>query len=75
MASRPHSDVVAMSVKCQPQFTLSKNPHHCGGFFISRTRVFMEGRIELLQYFHEQSICDNYHRYGNIGDRAMTYEG
>ena len=42
------------------------------GFYIARTPVLMEGRIELLQYFQEQSICDNYHRYGNLGDRAMV---
>ncbi|MGD8835050.1 MAG: aldehyde dehydrogenase family protein, partial [Desulfobacteraceae bacterium] len=42
------------------------------GFYISRTKVFMEGRLELLQYFQEQSICDSYHRYGNLGDRAIT---
>ncbi len=41
------------------------------GFYISRTPVLMEGRIELLQYFQEQSICDNYHRYGNIGERYV----
>jgi RHH-type proline utilization regulon transcriptional repressor/proline dehydrogenase/delta 1-pyrroline-5-carboxylate dehydrogenase len=41
------------------------------GFYISRTNVFMEGRIELLQYFQEQSICDSYHRYGNLGDRTI----
>ena len=41
------------------------------GFFISRTKVLMEGRIELLQYFKEQSICDNYHRYGNLGERGL----
>jgi RHH-type proline utilization regulon transcriptional repressor/proline dehydrogenase/delta 1-pyrroline-5-carboxylate dehydrogenase len=41
------------------------------GFYISRTKVMMEGRIELLQYFREQSICDNYHRYGNLGERAL----
>jgi RHH-type proline utilization regulon transcriptional repressor/proline dehydrogenase/delta 1-pyrroline-5-carboxylate dehydrogenase len=41
------------------------------GFFISRARVSMEGRIELLQYFQEQSICFNYHRYGNLGERAL----
>jgi RHH-type proline utilization regulon transcriptional repressor/proline dehydrogenase/delta 1-pyrroline-5-carboxylate dehydrogenase len=40
------------------------------GFYLSRTKVMMEGRIELLQYFQEQSICDNYHRYGNLGERA-----
>jgi RHH-type proline utilization regulon transcriptional repressor/proline dehydrogenase/delta 1-pyrroline-5-carboxylate dehydrogenase len=41
------------------------------GFYISRAKVLMEGRIELLQYFQEQSICDSYHRYGNLGDRAI----
>jgi RHH-type proline utilization regulon transcriptional repressor/proline dehydrogenase/delta 1-pyrroline-5-carboxylate dehydrogenase len=41
------------------------------GFYISRTKVMMEGRIELLQYFQEQSICDSYHRYGNLGERAL----
>jgi RHH-type proline utilization regulon transcriptional repressor/proline dehydrogenase/delta 1-pyrroline-5-carboxylate dehydrogenase len=43
------------------------------GFYISRTKVMMEGRIELLQYFQEQSISDNYHRYGNLGERALIY--
>ena len=42
------------------------------GFFISRSKVSMEGRIELLQYLQEQSICFNYHRYGNLGERATT---
>ena len=42
------------------------------GFYISRAPVFMEGRIELLQYFRQQSVCDNYHRYGNLGDRAVV---
>ena len=41
------------------------------GFHISRTPVLMEGRIELLQYFQEQSICSNYHRYGNLGERGL----
>ena len=40
------------------------------GFYIARAPVFMEGRIELLQYFRQQSICNNYHRYGNLGERA-----
>ncbi|MBW1840328.1 MAG: bifunctional proline dehydrogenase/L-glutamate gamma-semialdehyde dehydrogenase [Deltaproteobacteria bacterium] len=42
------------------------------GFYISRTPVLMEGRIELLQYFQEQSICSNYHRYGNLGERGLN---
>jgi len=41
------------------------------GFYISRTPVMMEGRIELLQYFQEQSVCYNYHRYGNLGERTL----
>jgi RHH-type proline utilization regulon transcriptional repressor/proline dehydrogenase/delta 1-pyrroline-5-carboxylate dehydrogenase len=41
------------------------------GFYISRTKVLMEGRIELLQYFQEQSVCNSYHRYGNLGERGI----
>ncbi len=41
------------------------------GFYISRTPVYMDGQIELLQYFQQQSICNNYHRYGNLGERAV----
>ena len=41
------------------------------GFYIARSPVLMEGRIELLHYFQNQSICDTYHRYGNLGERAL----
>ncbi len=41
------------------------------GFYISREPVLKEGRIELLQYFQEQSISHNYHRYGNLGKRGI----
>jgi RHH-type proline utilization regulon transcriptional repressor/proline dehydrogenase/delta 1-pyrroline-5-carboxylate dehydrogenase len=41
------------------------------GFYIARNPVLMEGRIEMLNYFLEQSICDSYHRYGNLGERAL----
>ncbi len=44
------------------------------GFYIARAPVLMEGRIELLQYFRQQSICNNYHRYGNLGERARDYD-
>jgi RHH-type proline utilization regulon transcriptional repressor/proline dehydrogenase/delta 1-pyrroline-5-carboxylate dehydrogenase len=40
------------------------------GFYISRSPVYMEGGLELLQYFRQQSICNNYHRYGNLGERS-----
>ncbi len=42
------------------------------GFYIARAPVLMEGRIELLHYFQNQSICDTYHRYGNLGERALV---
>jgi RHH-type proline utilization regulon transcriptional repressor/proline dehydrogenase/delta 1-pyrroline-5-carboxylate dehydrogenase len=45
------------------------------GFYIARSPVVMEGRIELLQYYRQQSICHNYHRYGNLGDRSPEWEG
>ena len=41
------------------------------GTYIARTPVLMEGRIELLHYVVNQSICDSYHRYGNLGERAL----
>jgi RHH-type proline utilization regulon transcriptional repressor/proline dehydrogenase/delta 1-pyrroline-5-carboxylate dehydrogenase len=41
------------------------------GFFIARSPVAMEGRIEMLQYFQQQAVCNNYHRYGNLGERAV----
>ena len=44
------------------------------GVYIARTPVLMEGSIELLQYYQQQSICNNYHRYGNLGERAPQYE-
>ena len=39
--------------------------------YIIRTKPMMEGRLELLNYFEEQSISHSYHRYGNIGERAL----
>jgi RHH-type proline utilization regulon transcriptional repressor/proline dehydrogenase/delta 1-pyrroline-5-carboxylate dehydrogenase len=44
------------------------------GFYIARSPVTMEGRIELLQYYRQQSICHTYHRYGNLGERAQQWE-
>jgi RHH-type proline utilization regulon transcriptional repressor/proline dehydrogenase/delta 1-pyrroline-5-carboxylate dehydrogenase len=41
------------------------------GFYIARVPVMMEGKIELLQYYRQQSICNSYHRYGNLGERAL----
>ena len=44
------------------------------GFYIACSPVMMEGRIELLHYYRQQSICHTYHRYGNLGERAQEWE-
>lgn len=40
--------------------------------FIVRAKPMMEGRLELLNYFIEQSISHSFHRYGNIGARDIN---
>ncbi len=40
------------------------------GYHVARAPVLMEGRLELLHYVVNQSVCHNYHRYGNLGERA-----
>jgi RHH-type proline utilization regulon transcriptional repressor/proline dehydrogenase/delta 1-pyrroline-5-carboxylate dehydrogenase len=40
------------------------------GMFLATAPVLCEGRIELLWYLQEQSVCVDYHRYGNLGNRA-----
>ncbi|MEJ2037752.1 MAG: bifunctional proline dehydrogenase/L-glutamate gamma-semialdehyde dehydrogenase [Desulfosarcinaceae bacterium] len=42
------------------------------GRYIAREPVLMDGRIELMHYTINQSICDNYHRYGNLGERGLV---
>jgi RHH-type proline utilization regulon transcriptional repressor/proline dehydrogenase/delta 1-pyrroline-5-carboxylate dehydrogenase len=37
---------------------------------VADTLVSLNGRVELLRYFREQSISHVYHRYGNLGLRA-----
>ena len=44
------------------------------GFYIARSSVLMDGSIELIHYFINQSICDAYHRYGNLGERGIVNE-
>jgi len=41
------------------------------GFYIAREPVVMEGGIELLHYLQNQSVCDMYHRYGNLEERGL----
>ena len=38
--------------------------------YIADTPVLTEGRLELLWYVEEQSLSNDYHRYGNLGPRA-----
>lgn len=38
--------------------------------YIATDPVTQHGRIELLWYVREQSLCIDYHRYGNLGFRA-----
>jgi RHH-type proline utilization regulon transcriptional repressor/proline dehydrogenase/delta 1-pyrroline-5-carboxylate dehydrogenase len=42
------------------------------GLTISRHPVHMEGRLELLHYLRQQTVCNNYHRYGNLGERDLA---
>ncbi|MFK8139181.1 MAG: proline dehydrogenase family protein [Bdellovibrionales bacterium] len=39
--------------------------------FVYTEPPLMEGRIELIQFFQEQSISHSYHRYGNLGARGL----
>jgi RHH-type proline utilization regulon transcriptional repressor/proline dehydrogenase/delta 1-pyrroline-5-carboxylate dehydrogenase len=38
--------------------------------YVARTPLLASGRVELLWYLMEQSISDNYHRYGNLGEHG-----
>jgi RHH-type proline utilization regulon transcriptional repressor/proline dehydrogenase/delta 1-pyrroline-5-carboxylate dehydrogenase len=40
------------------------------GLYLATAPVLAVGRIELLHALREQSLCVDYHRYGNLGARA-----
>ena len=40
------------------------------GLYLATAPVLAVGRIELLHYLREQSLCVDYHRYGSLGARA-----
>ena len=40
------------------------------GVYLADEPVLAEGRVELLWYLREQSVCHDYHRYGNLGARS-----
>ncbi|MDD2465354.1 MAG: proline dehydrogenase family protein [Desulfobulbus sp.] len=41
------------------------------GVTILQNPVYMEGRLELLHYLRQQTVCHNFHRYGNLGKRTL----
>ena len=43
------------------------------GLTILRSAVLHNGRYELPLYMLQQSLSNNYHRYGNLGERAEMY--
>lgn len=45
------------------------------GIYIADEPVNACGRVELLWYFHEQSLTHVYHRYGNLGARSEETRG
>jgi RHH-type proline utilization regulon transcriptional repressor/proline dehydrogenase/delta 1-pyrroline-5-carboxylate dehydrogenase len=42
------------------------------GSYVAAAPVLIEGRVELLWYLREQSVCIDYHRYGNLGARGAS---
>jgi len=38
--------------------------------YVADAPVLMHGRVELMWYVREQSVCIDYHRYGNLGTRT-----
>jgi RHH-type proline utilization regulon transcriptional repressor/proline dehydrogenase/delta 1-pyrroline-5-carboxylate dehydrogenase len=45
------------------------------GAYVAAAPVLVEGRVELLWYLREQSVCTDYHRYGNLGARGAARAG
>jgi len=38
--------------------------------YVADAPILAEGRLELLWYVEEQSLSNDYHRYGNLGARV-----
>ena len=69
--SMPEFDLIRYAApdRVSPEVSLTAAQ---AGFYIASSKVMEEGRIELLQYLREQAISNNYHRYGNLGERAQS---
>jgi RHH-type proline utilization regulon transcriptional repressor/proline dehydrogenase/delta 1-pyrroline-5-carboxylate dehydrogenase len=44
------------------------------GIYIACEAPHMDGRVELVLYFREQSVSHSYHRYGNLGYYQLTHQ-
>ena len=69
-----HLDRVCMlrtDSRCRPSKEL-RNACARKGIQIFSHRPFAEGRAELIYYLQEQSISEEYHRYGNLGFREAS---
>tara|TARA_R110002096_G_C14173668_1_gene686182 strand:- start:92 stop:541 length:450 start_codon:yes stop_codon:yes gene_type:complete len=44
------------------------------GIYIACEKPHIDGRVELILYFREQSVSHSYHRYGNLGYHQLTEE-
>lgn len=42
------------------------------GIYIACEKPHIDGRVELILYFREQSVSHSYHRYGNLGYHQLT---
>ncbi|MFV0561619.1 proline dehydrogenase family protein [Malaciobacter mytili] len=60
--------IIYSDIKKVPEMIFEAATNHLETFII-RMKPMMEGRIELLNYFKEQSVSHSFHRYGNIGAR------
>lgn len=59
---------VRLAKKASPSMKTSLNSNLC---FVNDLPVLANGRIELLNYLREISICSIYHRYGSLGTREI----
>ncbi len=59
----------SQNIKPSVYSAISKDAVH-----IASEPFVAHGRVELMHYFIEQSISDNYHRYGNLGLNGLVSE-
>jgi RHH-type proline utilization regulon transcriptional repressor/proline dehydrogenase/delta 1-pyrroline-5-carboxylate dehydrogenase len=62
-------DRVRYAAPERPTLEVLQSGNAANGCVVS-VPVSAEGRLEMLWYLREQSISVDYHRYGNLGNRA-----